>query len=69
MTTDSQRAVLREHVARYADAAACHRDGGALFDRVRRVTIRDALRSTRYTLFDERSESLATFAGREPWKK
>jgi len=28
----------------------------------------DALRATRYTLFDEASGSLVTFAGREPWK-
>jgi omega-6 fatty acid desaturase (delta-12 desaturase) len=43
----------------------CHREGGALFDRVRRVTMTDALRATRYTLFDESSASLVTFAGRD----
>lgn len=48
--------------------AACHRDAGALFDRVPRVTLRDALRATRYTLFDERAGVLVTFAGLEPWR-
>jgi hypothetical protein len=37
-----------------------------MFDRVRRVTISDALRATRYTLFDEASESLVTFAYNHP---
>jgi omega-6 fatty acid desaturase (delta-12 desaturase) len=48
--------------------ASCHADAGAMLDPVRRVTIFDALRSTRYTLFDEASASLVTFAGLEPWK-
>ena len=46
--------------------ARCHREGGAMFDRVPRVTIRDALRATRYTLFDEASGSLVPFANPTP---
>lgn len=48
--------------------AACHRDGGAMFDGVARVTIADALHATRFSLFDEAERSLVTFAGREPWR-
>jgi omega-6 fatty acid desaturase (delta-12 desaturase) len=49
--------------------AACHREAGAMFDDVRRVTVAEALRSTRYTLFDERTGTLVTFAGHQPWKR
>ncbi|GMU59636.1 MAG: hypothetical protein AMXMBFR34_13990 [Myxococcaceae bacterium] len=45
----------------------CHDEGGALFDVTPRVTLGHALITTRYTLYDEASGKLVTFAGRAPW--
>jgi len=47
----------------------CHDDGGALFSATPRVTLGEAVRATRYTLFDEAANALVTFAGRAPWRQ
>lgn len=47
---------------------ACHDEGARFFVVTPRVTYAQALRATRYTLYDEASCRLVTFAGRAPWR-
>lgn len=47
---------------------AIHEEGGALFDATPRVTLLDAVKATRLSLYDERAGRLVTFASRPPWR-
>jgi len=57
---------LHPKVAGYR-LAACHQDGGPLFDRVQRVTLGDALRTTRYSLYDASNGGFDSVTNHSPW--
>jgi omega-6 fatty acid desaturase (delta-12 desaturase) len=47
--------------------AACHEDGRALFDAVPRVTLSDALRTTRYSLYAASTGRFTSVGEHSPW--
>jgi omega-6 fatty acid desaturase (delta-12 desaturase) len=46
---------------------SCHHHGGELFDAVPRVTLGDAIRTTRYSLYDDETGRFVSVADHAPW--
>lgn len=48
---------------------ACHEAGAAFFAQTPRLTLGEAVKATRLTLYDEGTSRLVSFEGRAPWRR